>query len=207
MKLRVGSTAAVAIAALTVCATSASAGVIVNAAPSCDAQPLSKPFLPWLDSAQYTPLRGGDFETGAAGWALSGGAAVAPGNEPFQVAGPGTASLAVPAGGSATSPPICVGVEHPTLRFFARRDSGGLLGLGLLQVEVLFRTNLGILDSLPIGVVGPTDGWRPTLPMTIVANLLPLLSHERTAVAFRFTPLFGGDWSVDDIQVDPYQRH
>ncbi|HEV7807405.1 MAG TPA: hypothetical protein VGO80_16415 [Solirubrobacteraceae bacterium] len=208
MKLRIGSTTALAIAALSFGATSANAGVLVDAAASCDAETLSKPFEPWFDTALYTPLRGGDFETGAAGWTLSGGAAVASGNEPFQVAGPGDASsLAIPAGGSATSPPICVGLEHPTVRFFANRTSGGLLGLGTMEVEVLFENKLGFVNSLPIGVVLPSTGWHPTLPMTVLANLLQLLSHERTAVAFRFTPLLGGSWSIDDIQVDPYQRH
>jgi hypothetical protein len=207
-KLRIGATAAAALAALTFSASSASAGVLVNAAPSCDAQSLSTPFVPWLDVAQYTPLSGGDFETAAAGWTLSGGAALANGNEPYQVAGPGdTKSLTIPAGGSATSPAICVGLEHPTVRFFAKRNTGGLLGLGTLQVEVLFETNLGLVNSLPIGVVLAGAGWQPTLPMTVIANLLPLLSSDQTPVAFRFTPLLGGSWSVDDIQVDPYQRH
>lgn len=217
MKLRVGSTAAVAVAALTFGVTSANAGLLVNAAPSCDVQTLSKPFVTWSDHALYTPLRGGDFETGAAGWTLSGGAAVTGGNERFRVAGPGDASsLTIPGGGSATSPAICVGLEHPTIRFFANRNSGGLLGFGTLAVEVLFENNLGVVNSLPIGVVLPpvplpplflAPNWEPTLPMTVVANLLPLLSNERTAVAFRFTPLLGGRWSIDDIQVDPYQRH
>jgi hypothetical protein len=41
--------------------------------------------------------------------------------------------------------------------------------------------------------------------MTILANLLPLLPGEHTPVAFRFTAV-GGDWSVDDVWVDPYSR-
>ena len=42
--------------------------------------------------------------------------------------------------------------------------------------------------------------------MTIVANLLTLLPNDQTPVAFRFTPMLGGNWSIDDIQVDPYMR-
>jgi hypothetical protein len=205
MKLRLGSTAAIALAALTMSATSASAGILVDAAPDCDEQSLSTPFTPWLDFANYTPLGGGDFESGAAGWTLNGGAAVAAGNEPYYVAGPGASSLSVPAGASATSPVICVGLEHPTIRFFAKHNSGGLLGLGSLRVDVLFENNLGIVNTLPIGTVG-AGGWQPTLPMTVIANLLPLLSGDHTAVAFRFTSQLGGSFSIDDIQVDPYQR-
>ena len=207
-KLRIGATAATALAALAFSASSASAGVLVNAAPSCDAQPLSTPFVPWLDTALYTPLSGGDFEAAAAGWSLSGGAAVATGNEPYQVAGPGdTKSLTIPAGGSATSPAICVGLNHPSIRFFAKRRSGGMLSLSTLRVDVLFETANGTTASLPIGLVGNGGGWQPTLPMAVVANLLPLLPGEQTPVAFRFTAQGNADWSVDDAWVDPYSRH
>ena len=206
-KTRIGSAAALAATALAVTAGSASAGVLVDSAPSCDDQSLSRPFAPWLDLMQYTPLPGGDFESAASGWSLSGGASVVGGNESFHVGGDDDASsLRVPAGGSATSPTICVGLEHPTVRFFAKRNSGGLLGLSTMRVEVLYENNLGIVERLPIGVVTPTSSWQPTLPMPVVANLLALLPGEHTPVAFRFTPLSGGDWSLDDIQVDPYGR-
>ncbi|WP_411285923.1 hypothetical protein [Lapillicoccus sp.] len=208
MKLRLGSTASIALAALTMSATSANAGLLVDAAESCDQQSLSQPFKPWLDFANYTPLGGGDFESAAAGWTLSGGAAVASGNETFYVAGAGDASsLSVPAGAVATSPVICVGIEHPTIRFFAKRTAVGPLGQGSLRVDVLFENNLGVVSSLSIGTVGTTAGvWQPTVPMTVIANLLPLLSGDHTAVAFRFTAQLGGSFSIDDIQVDPYQR-
>ena len=105
MKLRLGSTATIAVAAFAMSAASANAGLLVDAAPSCDEQSLSQPFTPWLDFAQYTPLGGGDFESGAAGWTLNGGAAVAAGNEPFYVAGAGDASsLSVAAGGVGHEP-------------------------------------------------------------------------------------------------------
>ena len=68
-----------------------------------------------------------------------------------------------------------------------------------MRVDVLFENNLGIVDSLPIGVVAGTSNWQPTLPMTVLANLLPLLPGEQTPVAFRFTPLLGGNWSIDDV--------
>ena len=207
MKLRIGSTAAIALAALTMSTASANAGLLVNAAPSCDEQSLGTPFVPWLDFANYTPLSGGNFESAAAGWTLNGNASVGSGNEPWNVAGPGSSSLTVGSGAEVTSPAICVGLEHPTIRFFAKRNSGGLLGLGTMRVDVLFENNLGVVSSLPIGVVGATGGWAPTLPMTVIANLLPLLSGDHTPVAFRFTSQLGGSWSIDDIQVDPYNPH
>ena len=75
-KLRIGATASIALAALALGAATANAGILVSSAGSCDGQPLSKPFTPWLDYANYTPLPGGNFESGAAGWTLSGGSTV-----------------------------------------------------------------------------------------------------------------------------------
>ncbi len=204
--VRTAITALAATVALGAGASSASASLLVASAPACDVQTLSKTFLPWLDLANYTALSGADFETGAAGWSLDG-SAVAGGNEPWRVGGAQDAkSLALPAGASATSPTICVGVSHPTIRFFAKRRSGGMLSLSTLRVDVLFQTATGHVVSLPIGLVANGGGWQPTLPMLVVANLLPLLPGDQTPVAFRFTAQ-GADWSIDDVWVDPYGRH
>jgi hypothetical protein len=167
---------------------------------------VSKTFLPWLDVADYTALPGGDFEGAGDGWSMAGGAAIADGNESYRVGGAGDArSLALAAGASATSPAICVGITHPSIRFFAKRRSGGPLGSSL-RVDVLFETASGSTATLPIGTVLSGGSWQATSPMLIVANLLPLLPGEMTPVAFRFTAQ-GGDWSVDDVWVDPYSRH
>ena len=39
----------------------------------------------------------------------------------------------------------------------------------------------------------------------MVGNLLPLLPGDMTPVEFRFTPLLGGDWQIDDVYVDPFR--
>jgi hypothetical protein len=182
---------------------SAGAGVLVKSAPSCDAQPLSRPFVPWLDPANYTPLAGGTFENGAPGWTVSGATKVVEGNEPWKVSGAGDhRSLRIPAGASATSPAICVGLGHPTMRFFARRDGGTLLST--LRVEVRVETSLGATLTLPIGLAVGGDRWSVTLPMTVIANLLPLLPNDTTPVQFRFVPQGGATWEIDDVYVDPW---
>ncbi len=180
----------------------AQAGPLVASAPSCDEQQLSQPFLPWADPASYTLDRGGDFEAGGGGWMLTGGASVVAGNESFKVGGDSdSSSLSLPPGSSATSSTICVGLEHPDLRFFVR-NTGSVLGS--LRVDVLFEDASGAVRSLPIGSATAGSRWQPTLPMPVVANLLPLLPGEHTPVAFRFTPQ-GGNWSIDDVYVDPYR--
>jgi hypothetical protein len=198
---------AVAVAGvLAMAAPSAQAGLLVSSATGCDSPAWEQPFLPWLDVANYVTAPDGGLEAGAAGWTLLGGAATVAGNEPFFASGRSAdaRSLSLPAGSSATSAAMCVGIEHPTLRFFVRRDGGSFLST--LRVEVLFEDSLGNARSAPVGVVGADSSWSPTPIMLISASLLPLLPGDHTAVAFRFTPEGSGDWQVDDVYVDPYTR-
>jgi hypothetical protein len=208
LSLRTAITALTATAALAVAASTANAGILVASAHGCDAQSMANPFTPWLDYADYTALGGGDFEGSGDGWSLTGGAAIATGNESYYVGDASDAqSLSLPAGASATSPTICVGIDHPSIRLFAKRRSGGMLSLSTLRVDVLFETANGTTAALPIGLVLNGGSWQPTQPMLVLANLLPLLPGEQTPVAFRFTAQGNADWSVDDAWVDPYSRH
>jgi hypothetical protein len=181
----------------------ANAGVVVATAKDCSAQSLSQPFAHWGDTASYTLVDGGDLENGLSGWTASGGAHAVSGNEPWNVGGAGDdQSLSLPAGSSALSAPICVGLEHPTLRFFARKQSGLL---STLAVSVRVTTSLGLVVEVPVGVVLGGSSWAPSSRELVVANLLPLFPGQYTAVQFRFTPLLGS-WQVDDLYVDPFRR-
>ena len=183
----------------------AHAGLLVSTAKDCAEQGASaRVFQPWLDPAQYVPAPGGHLES-AAGWDLDGGARVVAGNEPWKVGGKSHgSSLLLPAGSSATTDVMCVGIGHPTLRFFAKRTSGTLLNP--LLVEVQFEALGGALKSLPIGAVLAGGQWQPTLPWLVVANLLPLLPNARTPVRFKFTPVGRANWQIDDVYVDPWAR-
>src|SRR5512144_2078160 len=102
--------------------------VVLGAVPAADAACASgettRAFAAFGDGADYSLVAGGSFESGASGWSLRS-AWVAVGNEPFRVGGAGDSkSLAVMRYGEAVSPVFCVGVEHPSFRFFARRVSG-----------------------------------------------------------------------------------
>jgi|tagenome__1003787_1003787.scaffolds.fasta_scaffold20840451_2 hypothetical protein len=194
-----------ALCALALAAPASHAGVLTASAPSCAQADSSQAFLPWLDIANYQPAPDGGFERGAKGWSLDGAATVA-GNEPYDVGGSADdTALRVAAGGAATSPTFCVGLEHPTARFFAKRVGGSLLST--LRVDVRFEDSLGLTHELPIGLVALNGGsWQPTLPMPMVANLLPLLPGDHTPVQLRFVPQGGGSWLVDDVYVDPFKR-
>ena len=198
---------AAALSATALAPASASAGILVNteSAKNCTTQTLEQPFKRWGDGASYTLVPGGNFESGAPAWTLSKSKVVS-GNESFFVrSSRDSRSLSLGAAGVATSRPVCVGLEHPTLRFFARNS--GLL-TSTLSVEVLVETSLGAVVAVPIGVVPSlTTKWTPTLPLLTVANLLPLLPNQKTAVAFRFRAVgLLGNWQIDDVFVDPRKR-
>lgn len=182
---------------------SAGAGVLVQTSAACEDQEVSRPFLRWLDPAAYTVPSGGTFAGGAA-WATSGARVLAD-NEPWYVHGPERAgAMALQGRASATAPAMCVGLEHPTLRFFARNLGSPL---DLLRVEALVEDAGGTVRALPIGTVPAGPAWNPTLPLPVVANLLPLLPGQHTPVAFRFsTTTEASSWRIDGISVDPYGK-
>ncbi len=183
-----------------VAAVPASAGVLVSSAPDCDNGQTSQPFRPWLDPAQYFLAPDGGFEADAADWSLDGASVVA-GNQGFGVGG---AALALPAGASATSPTFCVGLEHPTARFFVRRTSGSALR-SALRVEARFELATGAVTTLPVGVVTAGSSWQPSPVAPLIGNLLALLPGEHTPAQLRFSAE-GGSFEIDDVYVDPYGR-
>lgn len=188
---------------------SASAGVLVASAPSCDNGATTQPFSQWGDANSYFLAPGGNFESGGAGWSL-GGASVIGDQEPWQVAGAGSHALNIGAGHSVVSPTMCVGLENPTMRFFAHRSGGGPLG-GLSQLVVAARveTSLGLVIEVPVGTITTlTNGtqWNKTPTQIVLASLLPLLPGEHTPIQFRFTAVGTSDWVIDDVFVDPRYR-
>ena len=168
----------------------------------------SQPFLRFLDPLPYTLVPDGGFEAGGAGWDLDGGARVVSGNEPFGLSGAGSRSLYLPAGSSATSPAMCVGLVLPIVRFVS--SGGGLLTY--LQVEALYRDAAGRQRSVVLlpGALPTGSRWAPTLPLLQLGGLLnaATLNGVTTQMQFRFTPrglLGGGNWKIDSLFVDPWK--
>ena len=203
MRIARAAGAAIAMAAASAALTAtAQAGVLTKSATDCGNPEISQAFKAYGDSASYKVV--GDFENGTDGWVLTGGAKVVSGDASGKVGDAGDAkSLVLPAGATATTPPVCVGLNEPSLRFFTRKNSG-LLSTMAVWVDV--QTSVGVWVTLPLGAdLG--GGWHPSLPMLVLANLLPLLPPDQTAVRFRFAPLLGGSWQVDDVYVDPRARY
>lgn len=167
------------------------------------------PFLRFLDPLPYTLAPDGGFEAGAAGWQLSGGARVVSGNNSLYLSGPGSQSLQIPSGGSATSPPMCVPLVLPVVRFAV---TGGSL-LSTLKVEAVWKDTAGRQKSIEL-LASPLGGgrsWAPTLPLLQLGGALNALTLNglTTQMSFRFTPRGGllgsGTWKIDDIYVDPWK--
>lgn len=207
MRFRLRSTflaVAVAVAALGAGAPTASAGLLVESADDCATPVTGKVFAPWGDNADYQLAPGGAFEAGDPSWQLNSGASVVSGNEPWKVNNESDSrSLQLNPGESATSPVMCVGLEHPTLRLFTRNNRALL---STLSVEVIFETSLGLRASAPVGVLLPHGQWKPSPRFLVVANLLPLLPGQHTPVQFRVRSVGLGTWFVDDFFVDPKCR-
>jgi hypothetical protein len=188
----------------------ADAGLLVASAPSCDDGVLEQAFAGLGDLNAYSLVRGGDFETGAAGWEVDGSGVVSD-QEPWHVhSAAGSHALKIAAGRTVVSPTLCVGIDHPTMRFFAHRSGGGLLApLSQLLVTARVETSLGVVVEIPVGsITAATNGasWDPTPAQVLVASLLPLLPGEHTPIQFRFTAVGTSAWVIDDVFVDPHCR-
>jgi hypothetical protein len=202
---RRGGVAAVAATAALAVAAPAHASSLSNPYACAPSPTLSQAFSAWSDFAAYTPLAGGSFETRAAGWTLTGGAAVVPGNEPYNVGGAGTHSLSLPTGATAVSAPICIDPTYPFYRLVAR--NGGSLS-SALRMEVLFLDEHGNVKSTKSLDYRATSGyWIPTgaAPISVFTAKTTV---SAAPIALRFTPQGrSGQWQIDDVFVDPYMRH
>jgi hypothetical protein len=206
MKRRTGRTlfaTAVAAMALLAPAGTANAGLLSQSAGPCPSYPMSQPFAKWLDPMKYTLAPGGAFES-TSGLTFTGGAKIVAGNESWYVRSTADRnSVLIPQGGTVTTGAICVGLDKPTVRFFAKRPSFALLPL--LTVEGLFTTKSGGTGSLPlVGVPLAGGSWSLQLPFASTAALLEL--GDTTMMRFRIRAVSGA-WQVDDFYVDPLRRY
>lgn len=160
----------------------------------------TQPFRAWGDSSAYAYAPDGGFEAGAAGWRLTGGASVVAGNETFAVHDDADShSLALPAGSSASMPPMCIGLLSSHMRFFVRNSGNPA---SRLRVQVVYNGGLGaVLGIADVASLSAGSTWQPSDSVAMVGGLLPLLTQS---VQFRFMPADStGNWQIDDVYVDP----
>ncbi|MGA2928879.1 MAG: hypothetical protein ABSG43_23385 [Solirubrobacteraceae bacterium] len=194
---------------LTLAAAAVATTLLIGVAPgtagastACTSGPQSTPFAQFGDEALYSPIPGGSFESGAAGWSLTN-AEVASGNESYEVAG-GSHSLAIQPEGVAVSPVFCVTPADPTVRFFARQTSGNSASL---NVSLRWTDATGASHRAALGSVDGTSSWQPT-PILRLATAVPVWPPSQSvAVQLAFKPKqSGGAWAIDDVYMDPQGR-
>jgi hypothetical protein len=191
-----------AIAAFAGLGGSASAGLLTTGgASSCD--PASQPFAPWGDYANYIPVPGGSFESGAPSWKLAGGASVVAGNEPYYVrSSSDRRSLYMPAGSTATSPTVCFAFGDWHMRFFTRNGGSSL---STLKIQILVPNLVGVVSVLDGGTVRADGTWDPSPQVSALLTNVGGLLGVTQAVAFRFRASSGAAFRVDDVYLDPFK--
>ncbi len=179
--------------------------VIAASAHACPYKDAKRVFSPWGDTSSYVLAPDGGFEAGAAGWSLSGGAAVISGNESFFLnSSADSKSLSLPNGSAAVSPPICMSIDTPHFRLLARNTGNPS---ATLKVEATYSL-LGLVRTRTLSTATGSGNWAPAQPMstvltlsTVVGTLIP------SVIQIRITPVgSGGNWQVDDLYIDPFAR-
>lgn len=182
------------VAALTCLAIFGGAGAAFAA---CPAQPVSTPFSHWGDDNLYFAVPGGTFQgtTDQLGWSLDNAGLTAGGP-----GGPGDQSLAIDAGGSATSSWFCVDNTMPSFRFFAKQLAPGsdLVVQGVVRLWGTTRTFT--VADIPDGAL---TSWGLVEPIKVDTARLP--AGVTLPVEVRFVVPGNGSWAIDDIYVDPYR--
>ena len=199
---------ALALASLTLAGNSAPAhaGLLVESAEDCVAQPTEAGVPPLAGPAELRPGQGRRLRVRRRRLEALRRArrrrqrAVARGGRRRQQ------SLSIPAGASATSPAMCAGLDHLFMRYFAK-SKASLLGTltSHLRVEVLIETSPapGVAAARHPGaelVVGPVaagaGGGEPPAapPGRAHAGRVPL--HGRRSAS----------WTIDDVYLDPRFR-
>jgi hypothetical protein len=164
----------------------------------CPDRVFSTVFSAFRDRALYTPAPDGDFEAGASGWELSGGAAVVDESSSILLGEAlGARSLELADGGSAVSPEICVERGFPSFRFVTRSADGGVL-----RVAVLYRDGR---KAKKAGRVKARAGWRVTRKVSLAQGRFRVKRGQSASVQLRFTAS-RGSVRVDDVYIDPRLR-
>jgi hypothetical protein len=205
----------------TVVATTASGINILETQASrqtCSAPQLVSAFQSLGDLRDYVLAPGGDFED----WSLEGWqtqkAKLSEGGSTLEVAtdattdsrddhgrgdnhgddGDNEQSLKVPAGGSATSPAMCVDLHYPTLRLMTKSK-----GAGQLKVEVIYPDSDNPVFHPVAQLAAQGKDWAATQDIPVYPERGGTTPGMRK-VALRFTTTTdSNDWRIDDLYVDP----
>jgi len=193
---------AAALLALAIPATASAQLLTSGTASDCDPD-TTQAFETFGDDAYYRLVPGGTFEGGAA-WSLSGGARVVSGNEPYGII-PGTRSLYLPSGSTATSPTMCFAFGDWHARFFVRNGGSSR---AQLEVDILVKGLLGVVSVLDGGYVRADGTWDPSPEVSALLTNVGGLLGTTKAVAFRLRAQgTNAAFQVDNVFLDPFKSN
>ncbi len=192
---------------------SASAATAQTSVAPCTPTSDITPFASWGDHSDYFLVPNGDFANGSTDWALSGGASVVNGGEPYGVVAGDSHSLTLPFGAQAVSETMCVTIGEEDIRMFV--DNPGVKG-STLHVEAYVKnplTGLTLSTGFDLNSNTMPTGWGPTPTVTIpnllseidiLPNLLSGVLAQNLTLVFttQGTP---ATWNIDDVFVDPFK--
>jgi hypothetical protein len=188
--------------AITLMALVLSAG---SAQAGCPYSGAEQVFGPWGDQRHYVLAPDGGFEAGGSGWSLNQGARVVADNESYYLNDAGDSrSLSLSPGSKAISPPICMSLDTPVFRMFARNTGDPS---SRLRVEAVYKL-LGLVRTKAVSTVTTGPSWAPTQPMSTVLSLATIIGTLiPSSIQIHITPLdSSGAWQVDDLYIDPFAR-
>jgi len=175
-----------ALLAIPVGSARATIGPVANCEPSAS----TEPFTALGDPTAYELIPGGDFPGTLGAWTVDDGAAL--------TSSGGKYLLSLPARSIATSPPACVNVIHPTVRFYAQTSTPG----ATIEVSAVLGRRAGTV-AIPLGEVTPSADLAPSRQLLV---RVPLFSAVNGGVllGLRFEAR-GGTAEIDNVYVDPWR--
>jgi hypothetical protein len=181
----------------------------VASAKTCSTPLIERPFARFRDQRDYIMAPDGSFEDAVLeGWQLFGGAKRVIESDPVDLgANDGRGMLAMPKGGVAISPTMCVDLHYPTFRLLGKALR--LPDSAAFKIEIVYPDtanphweDLTQFDGKQFVYAG--SGWLLTSDLDMKPDLGGPMAGFRRA-AFRFSAL-SGDWRMDDLYVDPRRR-
>ncbi len=171
----------------------------------CSSPATTTPFARFGDYNNYFTVSNGTFENGSTDWALSNGALVVRGNEPWKVvSSTDTKNLQLPAGGVAESRTLCVSRDQNILRLFAYNQH---VSGAILHIEAWAQNPAGgywAVTAFDVNGEAAPFGYSPTMQFQI-PNMFGGTGTENLYLKFttRGTP---ATWWIDDVFIDPFKN-
>ncbi len=165
-------------------------------------------FASYADAGLYFLVDGGDFESAETNWTYGTGAKRV--QDMHNTLGVATDewSLKLKPAATTTTPPVCITVDHESLRFTAHAGDSGNQSGGKLGVQMLYSDTQGRARSVSLGYDKATSDWTATRSFAIKTTKYSMGWGADGTASVRFV-VASSDKSplrIDDFYVDPRMR-